>query len=101
MVLTVFAYSSLCFYRNSKRADVQTFSVNHCHGGHKVCYLSALTISFQLQVRCSDSESVMSTFRVAIVSPSDPVYVATQKMREFRVNSVIVTTGNTVQGIFT
>uniref|UniRef100_A0A453K842 CBS domain-containing protein n=1 Tax=Aegilops tauschii subsp. strangulata TaxID=200361 RepID=A0A453K842_AEGTS len=39
--------------------------------------------------------------KVAIVSPSDPVYVATQKMREFRVNSVIVTTGNTVQGIFT
>uniref|UniRef100_A0ACD5XNR2 Uncharacterized protein n=1 Tax=Avena sativa TaxID=4498 RepID=A0ACD5XNR2_AVESA len=39
--------------------------------------------------------------QVAIVSPSDPVYVATQKMREFRVNSVVVTTGNTVQGIFT
>ncbi|KAI4963093.1 hypothetical protein ZWY2020_019716, partial [Hordeum vulgare] len=39
--------------------------------------------------------------KVAIISPSDPVYVATQKMREFRVNSVVVTTGNTVQGIFT
>ncbi|KAF0888454.1 hypothetical protein E2562_014264 [Oryza meyeriana var. granulata] len=39
--------------------------------------------------------------KVAIVSPSDPVYVATQKMREFRVNSVVVTTGNTLQGIFT
>ncbi|KAG8093687.1 hypothetical protein GUJ93_ZPchr0012g18987 [Zizania palustris] len=39
--------------------------------------------------------------KIAIVSPSDPVYVATQKMREFRVNSVVVTTGNTLQGIFT
>uniref|UniRef100_A0A0E0BPK1 CBS domain-containing protein n=1 Tax=Oryza glumipatula TaxID=40148 RepID=A0A0E0BPK1_9ORYZ len=39
--------------------------------------------------------------KVAIVSPSDPVYVATQKMREFRVNSVVVATGNTLQGIFT
>jgi hypothetical protein len=41
------------------------------------------------------------TCRVAIVSPSDPVYVAAQKMRELRVNSVIITTGNSLQGIFT
>ncbi|EMS50734.1 Meiotically up-regulated gene 70 protein [Triticum urartu] len=47
------------------------------------------------------STIVTEDTKVAIVSPSDPVYVATQKMREFRVNSVIVTTGNTVQGIFT
>jgi signal-transduction protein with cAMP-binding, CBS, and nucleotidyltransferase domain len=47
------------------------------------------------------SDYFLLIFRVAIVSPSDPVYVATQKMREFRVNSVVVATGNTLQGIFT
>ncbi|OEL31366.1 CBS domain-containing protein CBSCBSPB3 [Dichanthelium oligosanthes] len=41
------------------------------------------------------------TCRVATVSPSDPVYVATQKMRELRVNSVVITSGNSLQGIFT
>ncbi|KAG6773495.1 hypothetical protein POTOM_020773 [Populus tomentosa] len=39
--------------------------------------------------------------RVAIASPSDPVYAATKKMRELRVNSVIVATGNKIQGILT
>lgn len=39
--------------------------------------------------------------RVAISSPSDPVYVAAKKMRESRVNSVIVVTGNKIQGILT
>jgi CBS domain-containing protein len=39
--------------------------------------------------------------RVAIASPSDPVYAATKKMRELRVNSVIVVTGNKIQGILT
>ncbi|XP_042494921.1 CBS domain-containing protein CBSCBSPB3 [Macadamia integrifolia] len=39
--------------------------------------------------------------KVAIVSPSDPVYVATKKMRELRVNSVIIATGNKPQGILT
>jgi signal-transduction protein with cAMP-binding, CBS, and nucleotidyltransferase domain len=40
-------------------------------------------------------------FRVAIVSQSDPVYVAAKKMREFRVNSVVIMTGNKIQGILT
>ncbi|KAF6152791.1 hypothetical protein GIB67_004620 [Kingdonia uniflora] len=39
--------------------------------------------------------------KVALVSPSDPVYVAAKKMRDFRVNSVIITTGNKPQGILT
>lgn len=39
--------------------------------------------------------------KVATVSPSDPVYVAAKKMREFRVNSVIIVTGNKPQGILT
>jgi len=43
----------------------------------------------------------MLSCRVAIVSPTDPVCVAAQKMREFRVNSVVVATGNPLQGIFT
>ncbi|XP_066355632.1 CBS domain-containing protein CBSCBSPB3-like isoform X1 [Miscanthus floridulus] len=47
------------------------------------------------------STIVTENTKVAIVSPTDPVCVAAQKMREFRVNSVVVTTGNTLQGIFT
>ncbi|KAJ4966253.1 hypothetical protein NE237_018102 [Protea cynaroides] len=39
--------------------------------------------------------------KVAIVSPSDPVYVVTKKMRELRVNSVIIATGNKPLGILT
>ncbi|KAF8658161.1 hypothetical protein HU200_059633 [Digitaria exilis] len=47
------------------------------------------------------STIVTENTKVAIVSPTDPVCVAAQKMREFRVNSVVVATGNTLQGIFT
>ncbi|PAN16201.1 hypothetical protein PAHAL_3G043800 [Panicum hallii] len=47
------------------------------------------------------STIITENTKVAIVSPTDPVCVAAQKMREFRVNSVVVTTGNTLQGIFT
>ncbi|KAG6520045.1 CBS domain-containing protein CBSCBSPB3-like isoform X1 [Zingiber officinale] len=39
--------------------------------------------------------------KVVLVSPSDPVSVATKKMREFRVNSVIIPTGSGVHGILT
>ncbi|KAL6219721.1 hypothetical protein ACLB2K_007480 [Fragaria x ananassa] len=39
--------------------------------------------------------------KVAIVSPSDPVYVAAKRMRDFRVNSVIIVMGNKIQGILT
>uniref|UniRef100_A0A8R7PHU6 CBS domain-containing protein n=1 Tax=Triticum urartu TaxID=4572 RepID=A0A8R7PHU6_TRIUA len=38
---------------------------------------------------------------VASVSPSDLVIVAAKKMREYRVNSVVVMTGNMLQGILT
>ena len=48
-----------------------------------------------------DIDLTMLSCRVAIVSPTDPVCVAAQKMREFWVNSVVVATGNTLQGIFT
>ncbi|PPS13671.1 hypothetical protein GOBAR_AA06874 [Gossypium barbadense] len=41
------------------------------------------------------------TRRVAIVSSSDPVRVAAKKMRELRVNSVVMMTGNKIQGILT
>ncbi|XP_066357685.1 CBS domain-containing protein CBSCBSPB3-like [Miscanthus floridulus] len=47
------------------------------------------------------STIVTENTKVAIVSPTDPVCVAAQKMREFQVNSVVVATGNTLQGIFT
>ncbi|XP_019051506.1 PREDICTED: CBS domain-containing protein CBSCBSPB3-like isoform X2 [Nelumbo nucifera] len=39
--------------------------------------------------------------KVAIVSPSDPVYVAAKKMRDLRVNSVIIATGSKPNGILT
>lgn len=39
--------------------------------------------------------------RVAIVSPSDPVQVAAKRMRELRVNSVVIMTSNKIQGILT
>ena len=41
------------------------------------------------------------SFRVAIVSPSDTIYMAAKKMRELRVNSAIVSTNNKPQGILT
>ncbi|PIA47402.1 hypothetical protein AQUCO_01400221v1 [Aquilegia coerulea] len=47
------------------------------------------------------STIIAENTKVALVSPSDPVYVATKKMRDYRVNSVIITTGNKPQGILT
>ncbi|KAK3118142.1 hypothetical protein QOZ80_9BG0694870 [Eleusine coracana subsp. coracana] len=47
------------------------------------------------------STIITESTKVATVSPSDPVYVATQKMRELRVSSVVITSGNSLQGIFT
>ncbi|RZC94507.1 hypothetical protein C5167_026237 [Papaver somniferum] len=47
------------------------------------------------------STIITENTKVAIVSPSDPVYVAAKKMRDLRVNSVIITTGNKPQGILT
>ncbi|XP_066335039.1 CBS domain-containing protein CBSCBSPB3-like [Miscanthus floridulus] len=47
------------------------------------------------------STIITENTKVATVSLSDPVCVATQKMRELRVNSVIVTAGNSLHGIFT
>ncbi|KAL4183508.1 hypothetical protein AMTRI_Chr11g98590 [Amborella trichopoda] len=47
------------------------------------------------------STIVTENTKVATVSPSDPVYVAAKKMRELRVNSVIIVTGNKPQGILT
>lgn len=39
--------------------------------------------------------------RVATVGLSDTVYTATKKMRDLRVNSVVITTNNKPQGILT
>ncbi|EXB80377.1 CBS domain-containing protein [Morus notabilis] len=47
------------------------------------------------------STIITESAKVAIISPSDPVYVAAKKMREFRVNSVVIVTGNKIQGILT
>jgi len=51
--------------------------------------------------RPSLSTIIMENTKVATVSPTESVYMAAKKMREFRVNSVIVTTGNKPQGILT
>lgn len=47
------------------------------------------------------STIIADNAKVAIVSPSDPVHVAAKRMRELRVNSVIVMIGNKIQGILT
>uniref|UniRef100_A0A2P2KKI4 CBS domain-containing protein n=1 Tax=Rhizophora mucronata TaxID=61149 RepID=A0A2P2KKI4_RHIMU len=47
------------------------------------------------------STIVSEQTKVAFSSPSDPVYVAAKKMRESRVNSVVIMTGNKLQGILT
>lgn len=47
------------------------------------------------------STIIAENSKVAMVSPSDPVYVATKKMRELRVNSVIIVAGGQLQGILT
>ncbi|KAJ6289122.1 hypothetical protein OIU76_025008 [Salix suchowensis] len=44
---------------------------------------------------------LVNNYWVAVASPSDPVNVAANKMRELRVNSVIVVTRNKIQGILT
>ncbi|KAG6660582.1 CBS domain-containing protein CBSCBSPB3-like isoform X1 [Carya illinoinensis] len=47
------------------------------------------------------STIIAENIKVAVVSPSDPVYVAAKRMRDLRVNSVVVMTGNKIQGILT
>ncbi|XVE86446.1 hypothetical protein DITRI_Ditri18aG0034800 [Diplodiscus trichospermus] len=47
------------------------------------------------------STIIAENSKVAIVSSSDPVCVAAKKMRELRVNSVVMVTGNKIQGILT
>ncbi|CAH8353152.1 unnamed protein product [Eruca vesicaria subsp. sativa] len=39
--------------------------------------------------------------KVVLVSPSDSVYIAAKRMRELRVNSVIISMGSKIQGILT
>uniref|UniRef100_A0A804JE68 CBS domain-containing protein n=1 Tax=Musa acuminata subsp. malaccensis TaxID=214687 RepID=A0A804JE68_MUSAM len=47
------------------------------------------------------STIISENVRVVLVSPSDSVYVATKKMLEFQVYSVIVATRNGLQGVLT
>lgn len=47
------------------------------------------------------STVIAENAKVAVVSPSDPVHVAAKSMQELRVSSVIVMTGNKIQGILT
>ncbi|KAK6773827.1 hypothetical protein RDI58_029066 [Solanum bulbocastanum] len=55
----------------------------------------------ELIFKPSLSAIVSENTKVAIVCPSDPVYVAAKKMRELRVNSALITVGNKIQGILT
>ncbi|GAB4855738.1 CBS domain-containing protein cbscbspb3 [Ancistrocladus abbreviatus] len=47
------------------------------------------------------STIIAENIKVATVSPSDPIHVAAKRMRELRVNSVIIMTGDKIQGILT
>lgn len=47
------------------------------------------------------STIIAENAKVPIVSQSDPIYVAAKKMRELRVNSVVIMMGNKIQGILT
>ncbi|KAK1258477.1 CBS domain-containing protein CBSCBSPB3 [Acorus gramineus] len=47
------------------------------------------------------STIITENSKVAVVLPSDPVYVATKKMREYRVSSVVILSGSRPQGILT
>ncbi|CAN8254666.1 unnamed protein product [Cochlearia groenlandica] len=47
------------------------------------------------------STIITDSSKVALVAPSDPVYVAAKRMRDSRVNSVIISSGNKIQGILT
>ncbi|CAN6929776.1 unnamed protein product [Brassica oleracea] len=47
------------------------------------------------------STIITENSKVALVAPSDPVSVAAKRMRDLRVNSVIISTGSKIQGILT
>ncbi|KAJ0241609.1 CBS domain-containing protein CBSCBSPB2 [Hirschfeldia incana] len=47
------------------------------------------------------STIITDSSKVVLVAPSDTVYVAAKRMRELRVNSVIISAGSKVQGILT
>ncbi|KAL9250302.1 CBS domain-containing protein [Drosera capensis] len=47
------------------------------------------------------STIITENTKVATVSPSDPVHVAAKRMKENRVSSVIILSGNKIQGILT
>ncbi|VVB05528.1 unnamed protein product [Arabis nemorensis] len=47
------------------------------------------------------STIITDNSKVALVAPSDPVYVAAKRMRDLRVNSVIISMGTKIQGILT
>ncbi|XP_042020676.1 CBS domain-containing protein CBSCBSPB3-like [Salvia splendens] len=47
------------------------------------------------------STIISENSRVAVVAPSDHVQIAAKKMRELKVNSALVMTGNSIQGILT
>ncbi|KAL1201298.1 CBS domain-containing protein CBSCBSPB3 [Cardamine amara subsp. amara] len=47
------------------------------------------------------STIITDNSKVALVLPLDPVYVAAKRMRDLRVNSVIISMGNKISGILT
>ncbi|XP_042022717.1 CBS domain-containing protein CBSCBSPB3-like isoform X2 [Salvia splendens] len=47
------------------------------------------------------STIISESSRVAVVAPSDHVQLAAKRMRELKVNSALVMTGNSIQGILT
>ncbi|KAG2329145.1 hypothetical protein Bca4012_021258 [Brassica carinata] len=55
----------------------------------------------EVMFKPSLSTIITDSSKVVLVAPSDSVYVAAKRMRDLRVNSVIISMGSRVQGILT
>ncbi|CAN1216140.1 CBS domain-containing protein CBSCBSPB3 [Linum perenne] len=69
--------------------------------GHTASQYSFIETLRERMFKPSLSTIIGDIFRVAIAAPSDPVSVAAKKMRDLKVNSAIVSTGNKILGILT
>ncbi|CAN1216141.1 CBS domain-containing protein CBSCBSPB3 [Linum perenne] len=69
--------------------------------GHTASQYSFIETLRERMFKPSLSTIIGDENRVAIAAPSDPVSVAAKKMRDLKVNSAIVSTGNKILGILT
>ncbi|XP_027344166.1 CBS domain-containing protein CBSCBSPB3-like isoform X2 [Abrus precatorius] len=73
------------------------------HRGSNVSANALIETLRERMFKPSLSTLIGENTKVAIASPADPVYVATKKMRELRVNSAVIVSlsGTKIQGILT